>query len=340
MVEVNELVQLPDCRVCGSDSVQFVDSIRPYRNYSAAVFDCMQCGCRFVEHDPLAHEKLHSTASSYAFHKVLAKHVATYFGHGQIEKLRQYLRRVPKYKFVIDSLDMHRELNKIAEIGCSLGYLAAYFIASGREIYGFDISQTAILEASKNFGEHFYLASPEFLMANSPYDAIYHVGTIGCVESPLRMTNYLLSLLKPGGLLIFNAPNRRYLEQTGDLWVDTPPPDLVTIFPTVFWERNISSEIADVTVRENKLSLWAWLQLRHAKHRTIFSDNERLFDVVSEQQAKSVRRSDLIRRRLYRLASGVLKGGLEQIGSPVVDPYGFFVLARKKDSKSGIVNAI
>jgi hypothetical protein len=65
---------------------------------------------------------------------------------------------------------------------------------------------------------------------------IFHVGTIGCVADPIGTTKKLLSLLKPGGRLLFNAPNREGWSWPDQLWFDSaPPPDLVTMFPPGFW---------------------------------------------------------------------------------------------------------
>ena len=47
------------------------------------------------------------------------------------------------------------------------------------------------------------------IRAEAPYDFIYHVGMIGCVSDPVKLTRELLALLKPGGILLFNAPNFR-----------------------------------------------------------------------------------------------------------------------------------
>ena len=72
--------------------------------------------------------------------------------------------------------------------------------------------------------------------ARAPYDVIFHVGTIGCVADPVGMTRQWLDLLKPGGRLLFNAPNRDGCTLRDQLWFESaPPPDLVTLFPPGFW---------------------------------------------------------------------------------------------------------
>src|SRR5262249_2583770 len=41
---------------------------------------------------------------------------------------------------------------------------------------------------------------------------------------------------KPGGRLLFNAPNRDGCTLRGQLWFESaPPPDVVTLFPPGFW---------------------------------------------------------------------------------------------------------
>jgi hypothetical protein len=82
--------------------------------------------------------------------------------------------------------------------------------------------------------------------AGAPYDVIYHAGTIGCVADPVGMTRRLLSLLKPGGRVLFNVPNRESCYLGGQLWIDSaPPPDVVTLFPPGFWRRHLS-DVAEV----------------------------------------------------------------------------------------------
>ena len=104
------------------------------------------------------------------------------------------------------------------------------------------------------FGDHFTPANSPSVAENGPYDAIYHVGTIGCVDDPMRMTKQLLSLLKPGGQLLFNAPNAAACWLAEQLWLDAaPPPDVVTLFRAGFWQEQFSS-IAEVVEKVETLS--------------------------------------------------------------------------------------
>jgi SAM-dependent methyltransferase len=55
------------------------------------------------------------------------------------------------------------------------------------------------------------------------------------------MTREWLDLLKPGGRLLFNAPNRDACALKDQLWFDSaPPPDVVTLFPPAFWCNRFS----------------------------------------------------------------------------------------------------
>ena len=128
----------------------------------------------------------------------------------------------------------------ILEVGCSRGYLAAYSILAGRRIRGVDVSAEAVQAARASFGDYFAVAGTPEATTAAPFDFIYHVGLIGCVADPLAMTRGLLSMLKPGGQLIFNAPNKDALRFPNQLWIDSaPPPDLVTLFPPGFWRAQL-----------------------------------------------------------------------------------------------------
>src|SRR5262249_49492552 len=125
---------------------------------------------------------------------------------------------------------------------------------------GVEVSPKAIAAAAAAFGDYFVRARDPVIEAQAPYDVIFHVGTIGCVADPVGMTKRLLSLLKPRGRLLFNAPNRDGYTLRDQLWFDSaPPPDVVTLFPPGFWRDQfgdvalVSEEIEFCSPQQNLL---------------------------------------------------------------------------------------
>src|SRR5262249_35916678 len=129
------------------------------------------------------------------------------FDRGDLAGLRAALSEGPKYRFVMDAIDREPADARILEIGSSRGHLTSYFILGGRKITGVDVSANAVAAASAAFGAYFVLVEDPLIDAQAPYDVVFHVGTIGCVADPIGMTKRLLDLIKPGGRLLFNAPN-------------------------------------------------------------------------------------------------------------------------------------
>ena len=233
--------------------------VRPYTDYEAEVQECAECECRFVDHDGAVYDLMHrAPSSSYASHERLAADVSAAFRRGDVAGLRAELSRSEKFRFIIDSIDAMSGAARILEMGCSKGYLGAYFIAAGRDYTGVDVSATAIDVATRLFGQHFMVGEPREGLS---YDVIYHVGTIGCVESPIRFTRALLSRLRPRGTLLFNAPNVAAARERKTAWIPaTPPPDLVTLFSERFWEAQFSdAALVRVTcVRADPIDVLRW----------------------------------------------------------------------------------
>jgi SAM-dependent methyltransferase len=162
--------------------------------------------------------------------------------------LRDRLGRNPKNRFIIDSAEGGADPENILEMGCGRGYLTSYFIARGLHILGVDVAPSAVNWAKEAFGDHFVLDDDPRVGEGAPYDLIYHVGTIGCVEAPLEFTHNLLSLTRPGGRVLFNAPNVQSCRGRGMAWIDGSfPPDLVTLFDPGIWPRYFAG-MADVEV--------------------------------------------------------------------------------------------
>lgn len=235
------------CRICTASAVSEIGKVEYYSGFSWGVFDCLSCGCRFTRHDESIYNWLHSKpASIYGLYRGLADKCKDLFDQGDLAGLKRELCKTAKYKFVIDALERRPRNASMLEVGCGRGCLTSYFILAGCEIIGTDVSVEAILGARAAFGDHFFSADSTAIQDRAPYDAIYHVGTIGCVSDPLCLTRDLLKLLKPGGQLLFNAPNADSCWLRGQLWIDAaPPPDVVTLFRRGFWRKHFST-VADV----------------------------------------------------------------------------------------------
>ena len=236
----------PSCRVCGSARVAVAGAVEYIQGFPHTISDCADCGCRFTTHDPAVHDTFHvrPAISYYADYRVLAERARDWFRAGDADSLKAELSRTTKYRFIIDRVSREPQSARLLEVGSARGHLTSYFVLMGRPILGIDVSPEAIGSARAAFGDHFAVGLDS---ARPPYDAIFHVGLIGCVADPVGLTRRLLAMLKPGGTLLFNAPNRGALALDGQLWLDSaPPPDLVTLFPAGFW-RSRFGDSATVT---------------------------------------------------------------------------------------------
>lgn len=236
------------CRICGEGPVVDAGEVEYLSGYAWMIRDCKSCGCRFSKHDNSVYDLLHSSGaiSYYREYRELASESKRCFDRRDLSGLKHLLCESSKYRFIINEAATEPSNAKMLEVGCSRGYLTSYFILDGKRVLGIDVSSEAIESAQDQFGEHFALADSVDVKLKSPYDVIYHVGMIGCVADPIGFTNQLLSMLRPNGRLLFNAPNRDSCSLRGQLWIDSAaPPDLVTLFPPGFWKRQFG-ETAEV----------------------------------------------------------------------------------------------
>ena len=243
--------EILQCRICGSEVIIKRGEVELYCDYALPVYDCDDCGCRFTPHDNSVYELLYSEQSSrYGHYLNYTQSCKTFFDRCDLVGLSHQLSQIPKYRFIIDRTECRAPNARIFELGCSRGFLTSYFILAGSEITGADVSQTAIADARNAFGDHFVMVDDPLIDTQAPYDIIFHVGTIGCVADPIGMTTRLLNLLKPGGRLLFNAPNRDGLTLRDQLWFESgPPPQIVTLFPPGFWQKRFAATaLTDETI--------------------------------------------------------------------------------------------
>ena len=241
---MTEPADFSGCRVCGSQNIRRAGIVEYYSDFAWPIYDCNDCHARFTRHDETIYDAMHSESGSvYNVYRSLLDESKKAFIGRDANALKQILSRASKYKFIIDEVGRGPRNARLLEIGCSRGHLTSYFILSGYQVTGVDISKSAVESAREAFGNHFVLEGDPSIEAGAPYDLIYHVGTIGCVADPLGFNRRLLRLLKPGGRLLFNSPNLESCWFAGQLWIDAaPPPDVVSIFPPGFWMNHLARE--------------------------------------------------------------------------------------------------
>jgi SAM-dependent methyltransferase len=230
------------CRICGSGNAQEIGEVEYYFRFAWPIYDCARCGCRFTKHDESIYDWLHEQPESiYALYRKLADRARQLFEKRNLQGLRNELSQSSKYKFIIESVERSPKSSRLLEIGCSRGQLTSYFILAGYDILGTDVSREAVNAACAAFGNFFETSESTPIRQRGPYDVIYHAGMIGCVADPVGMTNKLMDMLRPGGRLLFNAPNVQACSLNAQLWIDaSPPPDVVTLFRPGFWSDRFS----------------------------------------------------------------------------------------------------
>lgn len=231
------------CRICRSENAQKIGEVEYYLGFAWPIYDCATCGCRFTKHDESIYDWLYEQPQSiYGLYRELADTARQLFEKRNLQGLRNKLSQSPKYKFIIESVERSPKSSRLLEIGCSRGQLTSYFVLAGYDILGTDVSREAVKAARAAFGNSFETSDSALIRQRGPYDVIYHAGMIGCVADPVGMTNKLIDLLKPGGRLLFNAPNVQACSLKGQLWIDaSPPPDVVTLFRPGFWSDHFSN---------------------------------------------------------------------------------------------------
>jgi 2-polyprenyl-3-methyl-5-hydroxy-6-metoxy-1,4-benzoquinol methylase len=251
---------MTQCRACLSKNIKKIGTLKPYNEFQweYEIFECMECGCRFSSRDyeENYHEVLHKIEKSpYEFHYEYAKNIKANLH--DLEYCEKILRKRLVFSVVLDKVHSLPKEAKILEVGCSSGYITAFLHALGyKNSVGVDIATSAIEFAKGCFGDFYYENVDDF----AEFDLIFHSGLIGCVDSPKEFLYYYISRLTKNGMMLFNAPNVQSPKELNELWVDTPPPDLVTLFDKKFFEdflelqqeQIVCNEISSFTLSQQK----------------------------------------------------------------------------------------
>jgi len=151
---------------------------------------------------------------------------------GIVKKVRNPLDYLAEnhedYWSVREALTMYvndRSTTKILEVGSGLGYLTYSLSKAGYNVTGMDVSQTAVNQAIKNFGEN-YICTGLFEFAkhsHESFDFVILTEVIEHVGDPLAFIEAIFGILKPGGRAIITTPNKS-LYPPEVIWASDLPP--------------------------------------------------------------------------------------------------------------------
>jgi SAM-dependent methyltransferase len=115
----------------------------------------------------------------------------------------------------------------ILEIGSGLGYTIYALRKNGYvNAYGLDISQKAVEEANKQFGNYYICSDARTYIKDSggkKYDFIYMTEVIEHIENPVEFINNILPLLNKGGHIVMTTPDKSVYPDNA-VWASDKPP--------------------------------------------------------------------------------------------------------------------
>jgi SAM-dependent methyltransferase len=117
------------------------------------------------------------------------------------------------------------DISHVLEIGSGLGYLTYSLNKSGINARGIDISETAVDNATKKYGDLF-LCKDIYELSEAEegkYSLIIMTEVLEHIPDPISFVTKLTKLLKVGGTLFITTPNKSYFDGHAVWETDAPP---------------------------------------------------------------------------------------------------------------------
>lgn len=217
------------CGICGSSLSARHERIAGYR--APHTYDIFQCdGCGLQVASPLAvdsgiYETIYRNGGNIPGYDRYYKYLK---GVARASDPLSYLTsREDVYWSIAHALERLRlPINsaEVLEIGSGFGYLTYALAKRGYRITGIDISNEAVTQARRAFGDLYrHVSLSELRAQGKQYDAIIFAEMIEHTSDPLSLLREILALLKPGGALILTTPNRSYFNDDVVWETELPP---------------------------------------------------------------------------------------------------------------------
>jgi len=222
--------QIIECLLCGSSAQLSYYNFPGYQEPETfEIFHCQLCNTAFslprVETTKI-YENIYKNGASVPGYDRYWKYAQTV---KNISNPLKYLSDAEEtYWGVNEALSLfplEKGTSKILEIGSGLGYLTYSLIKANYNALGLDISQTAVAQATKTFGDYYICADLfDYADLNSEtYDIVILTEVIEHIDKPLGFIEAIKKLLKPEGRAIITTPNKS-LFPIDIIWATELPP--------------------------------------------------------------------------------------------------------------------
>lgn len=293
------------CVACQSKDLKNLGVIEGYiQGGQYAVISCEACGTHYADPHASYDEvyewiyKNRRVAPGYARYSQFAEAVL------DTRDPLTYLGRQEDMYYAV-ATEIHRNVPKggsVLDVGCGLGYLTYSLRKAGYISTGLDISEEAIVNARRAYGDFFMREDFFNLDYSTKYDAICMLELIEHVADPHAYIAQAKKLLKKGGVLIVTTPNRSWFSKS-DIWNTDLPPVHITWFSekgmhTLFAQHGLEAHFFDYS-RYNVLYGTLRKPLpAHGVRTPIFSQQG---DLLTTPYAKSSARIKAERLGVYSL---------------------------------------
>jgi len=223
---------MENCIACGNSHILNEGKIEGYiKNSFYNIFLCLDCDTKWVSphvEDFTVYNLIYSKKDTpgYMRYNDYSEEIIH-----SINPLRFLKAKEEMYYGVIKSIDKEvKNGGTVLDVGCGLGYMTYALVKGGYKATGLDISDNAVKEASKRYGNYFLCK--DFFSFNGTeggYDAICMLELIEHVSDPKKYIEHAITLLNPKGILILTTPNRSWYPH-GSLWETDLPPVHLTWF--------------------------------------------------------------------------------------------------------------
>ena len=242
-----------DCDLCGSENKKLVIVENGY-----PISRCLNCGFVYVSRIPEIEN---------------GKVIGEYYVEDRAEIETGRKRYEPVTEFLLGEIHRVKSPGKLLDVGCGYGFFLAAARTARWEVFGIDLSETAIEYArTKNDLEN--VACTDFsagLFDGDRFDVVNLTNVLEHVPSPTKTLNDCTEVLADSGVLLIRVPNMEFnnlkhtflpllrilgLGKGGDLcYLASPPPLHLTGFSDKTLRKYFAKAgLTTVEIKPSKLS--------------------------------------------------------------------------------------